>query len=111
MIYGNMHKIFDFFYLIKLLISLMLRNKKTNNINLNYANANNSRDGFFRGGRVKLKILEKKYPQKENFNFLYLVSSALPNYVNIYIYLAKLFKKIQFIITRLQSIILNCFIP
>ena len=88
-----MHKITDFFYLVKFIIRSFVKKKNRKKIHLNYGNANNSKDGYFTGGRVKLKILEKKYRQNKKFDFLYLVSSSLPNYVNFYIFIAKLLKK------------------
>ena len=93
MIYGKMHKIIDFFYLIKFIIFSFIKKENKKTINLNYGNANHSKDGYFTGGRVKLKILEKIYKQNENFDFLYLVSSSLPNYVKLYIFITKLLKK------------------
>ncbi len=93
MTYGIMHKLLDFLYLIKFIFINIFSSKLQDKIKLNYANAHISKDSYIRGGRVKLKFLKKKFPQESNFKYLYLVSSALPNYVYFFIYISKLFNK------------------
>ncbi len=88
-----MHKIEDLLYLLKFFFINLFSLKSQNKITLNYANAHIARDGYYRGGRAKLNFLKKKFKQEENFKYLYLVSSALPNFVYLFVYLAKLFKK------------------
>src|SRR5688572_12293638 len=53
---------------------------------LNFAGVLPPEGGFVRGGKVKLTYLRKRWGEyKNNFNVIYLVSSTLPAYPDIWV--------------------------